>query len=102
MSKHIPAIPLALALPGGILAEHVAGSDPPAYAIDGVPIDVDVRIPEDLAALRWRWEGSFLCCDGGDPQGQLMISTDLHPPPGWPCERRDCFTVARGFDWMEF
>lgn len=99
MIDHITAIPLALALPGGVLAAHVAGSDPPCYTVAGKPIAVDVRIPADLAALGWCWLGSFLCCDGGDPLRPVMVSTNTYPPPGWPCERRDCFTVACGIDW---
>lgn len=98
-AKVIADAPLALALPGGVLAEYVAGSDPPQYALDGAPIAVDVTIPDDLAALGWRWEGSFFCCDGGDPLRPVFVATNTYPPPGWPCDRRDCFEVARGIDW---
>ncbi len=97
MTDHRCAAPLALALPGGVTAEHVAGSAPPRYTLDGAPTAIDVTIPNDLAAKDWHWNGSFLCWRD-DPACQLMISTDLHPPPGWPGTRRDCFTVARAFD----
>lgn len=45
------AFPLAIALPGGAQADHVAGtSDPPRYTIAGVLVDLDVAIPDDLLA----------------------------------------------------
>jgi len=95
MIDHTPAIPLALALPLGILAEYVAGSDPPQYTVDGELTAIDVRIPEDLRALGWHWYGSYLHVAGDYP---VLVATNTYPPPGWPCDQRDCFTVARTFD----
>jgi hypothetical protein len=42
--------PCALALPGGLVAEYVPQSDPPAYRVDAIGCDlpVDAQIPEDL------------------------------------------------------
>lgn len=92
-------IPLQLRLPGGIVADYVAQSGPPAYTVDGgEPIAVDVVIPDDLAERGWHWHGSFLYCDGGDPCHPVFISTDTYAPPGFPSNRADCFTVARGID----
>lgn len=54
------AYPLELHLPSGIRAQLVAGSRPPKYTVDGQPIEVDVTIPDDLAAAGWIWHGSFL------------------------------------------
>jgi len=48
------AFPLAVALPSGAHADHVAGtSDPPEYTIAGEPIELDVTIPDDLLAAGW-------------------------------------------------
>lgn len=58
-TEHHP-VPLQLALPGGIVADYVPGSDPPSYTVAGDPIAVDVRIPDDLTATGWYWHGSFL------------------------------------------
>jgi len=52
--------PLTIALPDGRCAEYVAGTRPARYTIDGAPCDVDVTIPDDLAATGWYWSGSFL------------------------------------------
>ncbi len=98
MSDHRLAAPLALALPGGVLAEYVAGSDPPRYAVGGEPVAVDVTIPDDLVATGWHWYGSFLHVAGDYP---LFVATNTYPPPGWPGDRRDCFAVARAFDLSE-
>lgn len=54
------AWPLTLALPDGRRADLVPGSRPARYAIDDQPCDIDVTIPEDLAAV-WFWHGSWLC-----------------------------------------
>jgi hypothetical protein len=77
-----PAYPWQLFLPDGVVAQHVPGSDPPRYTVDGVAIDVDVTIPDDLA--EWYWYGSFFCWNN---EG-IAISTGTHPPPL-------CFDVAR-------
>jgi hypothetical protein len=81
--------PLAINLPGGKRAEHVPGSRPPRYAVDGVEVELDVEIPDDLLANGWYWSGSFLYhpwpgSENGSPG--VAISTGTFPPPGWPQE----------------
>jgi hypothetical protein len=68
--------PAALRLPEGV-AVLVIGSAVegcPRYERDGVPIEVDVRIPEDLRG-RWIWKGSFLCWEGTSPGLWLDTAT---------------------------
>jgi hypothetical protein len=108
--------PQTIVLPGGVQARvritHVVEvndkgkevvtqlvSDPPQYELrDGTPVDLDVQIPDDLAAAGWIWHGSLLHWPTSDPLRGVGITTDLHPPPGWPSPRDDCFTVARRMD----
>lgn len=49
--------PVALHLPAGV-AQLVPGMA--VYLLDGVPVDVDVEIPDDLTATGWTWWGTFL------------------------------------------
>lgn len=68
--------PAALHLPSGV-ARLVPGMA--VYLIDGVPIDVDVEIPDDLRG-RWHWFGSYLC---QYPEvGYAALSTRTHGLPG--------------------
>lgn len=94
-----PAFPLKIhlpepgAYPQTVYADYVPGSDPPAYTVNGEPCAIDVTIPDDLAAVGYYWHGSLLCRTGDQGGG---IATCTYPVPGWPSEREDCFTVARG------
>lgn len=108
--------PLVVSLPGGSQARvrivHVVEfdkngeavltqlvSNPPVYELrDGTTVALDVAIPDDLAAAGWFWHGSALHWPADDPQRTIGITTDLHPPPPYPSERDDCFTVARRFE----
>lgn len=74
-------------------------SNPPVYERrDGTTVELDVAIPDDLLDAGWFWRGSSLHWPADDPLRTIGITTDLHPPPGWPGERDDCFTVARRFE----
>lgn len=86
--------PIALYLPGGVIADYVPESDPPAYTVGGEPIAVDVLIPDDLARAGWFWFGSFLSKPYQNGVG-ISISTATFPTPGWPCDRQTCFDAAR-------
>lgn len=86
MSETYPA---ALQLPQGT-ATLVPGMA--VYLLNGVPIDVDVEIPEDLAG--WVWDGSCLALHLS-PTCTYTIHTYLHPPPGSPSDRGSCFDAAR-------
>jgi hypothetical protein len=81
--------------PHTVCAEYVPGSSLPAYTLNGDPVAIDVAIPDDLAAAGWFWFGSCLAWPASDPQWAMAISTATYPPPGWTCEREDCFTLAR-------
>lgn len=73
-------------------------SVPPVYELlDGTVIDLDVTIPDDLAAAGWFWFGSLLA--KGDPQGaHVGVHTSCYPPPGWPAPQGTCFDSARRFE----
>jgi hypothetical protein len=76
--------PLAIALPDGRRAEYIAGTRPAKYTIDGEPCDIDVMIPEDLAATGWYWSGSYLYRpwpSSEDGRG-VPISTATYGVPG--------------------
>ena len=86
--------PLALYLPGGVIADYVSESDPPAYTVNGERIAVDVVIPPDLAQAGWIWHGSTLTQPW--PNGtSIGVGTATFPPPGWPSDRQTCFAAAR-------
>lgn len=99
-SEAMNGAPLQLALPGGIVAEYVAESDPPAYTVNGAPIAVNVVIPDDLTREGWYWFGSFLRQPWPDRDDgpSVCISTSTYPPPGWSSDRPDIFTQARVLD----
>jgi hypothetical protein len=100
--------PLAIDLPDGTTARvrivHVVEvndkgeelltqlvSTPPQYErCDGTTVELDVTIPDDLAA-HWFWFGSCLVEDSG----LVLICTATYPPPGYPSIRGTCFDVAR-------
>lgn len=87
------AFPACLELPGGQRAGLVEGSvkdGKPIYMLDGIALDIDVTIPDDLIAAGWFWFGSYLsrCADPTNPNAILSIHTALHPPPS-------LFAVAR-------
>lgn len=102
------AYPIVVCLPGGVQARvritHVVEVDkngdpvlaqlvqsPPQYELrDGTTVDLDVEIPNDLAA-HWFWFGSALTSD----DGLLLVSTATYPPPGIASARGSCFDVAR-------
>lgn len=92
--------PIVLSLPGGVRADYVPQSDPPAYTVNGEPIAVDVVIPDDLIQAGWYWFGSFLRqpWTEHDNGPGVCISTGTYPPPGWPSDRPDIFTQARVLD----
>ncbi len=71
---------------------------PPQYEQrDGTTVDLDVQIPDDLAAAGWHWFGSVLQL--GQMGGPcIAITTALHPPPGLNDGRRTCFEVARSME----
>jgi L-rhamnose isomerase len=88
------AIPLEIDLPGGP-AQLVPGSyeaGRPRYERDGVEIDIDVTIPDDLVATGWCWHGSSLYQSAPAP-GRISVGihTGTNPPPG-------IFDIARHFD----
>jgi hypothetical protein len=92
MTDH-DAYPAALTLPGGT-AHLVPGMA--VYLLDGVPIDVDVTIPDDLAYLGWFWWGSRLAQQRDDERlPGISIDTGTYPPPGVPALRGTCFDAAR-------
>lgn len=86
------AYPVELILPYG-RARLVPGMA--VYVMDGLPIDVDVEVPEDLAARGWFWWGSELyqrLVPGGPG---ISIATGTYPPPGIEAPRGTCFDAAR-------
>lgn len=104
-------IPTSIPLPFGYYAELAYTDTPgqPVYAIDGVPVWLDVSIPADLAARGWVWNGAFLWLPAATSnQCGIGICTNSSPPPfwnvardgrvlapgQWPC----CFVVARYLD----
>lgn len=108
MSSHV-TYPVSIPLPFGYRAELVYAlplHDPPVYAIDGVPVWLDVTIPDDLAARGWVWNGAFLWLPAvtSDKCG-IGISPAASPPPFWnvardgrvlvPGQFACCFLVAR-------
>ena len=107
--------PMVIGLPGGAQARvriihEVVTNDkgeetltqlvqsPPVYELrDGTTVELDVQIPDDLAAAGWHWHGSTLM--RGQVGGPcIAITTDLHPPPGYTSERRTCIEVARSME----
>jgi hypothetical protein len=104
--------PVSIPLPHGLRAELVYAlplHDPPVYAIDGIPVWLDVTVPSDLAKRGWAWNGSFLWLAAATSQEcGVGICTNSSPPPfwnvardgrilvpgQWPC----CFVVARYLD----
>lgn len=83
------AYPVELILPNG-RAQLVVGSavdGRPRYLLGGVPIDVDVEIPEDLVARGWFWWGSFLHQQLRPDGCGISIDTGTYPPPGWVGEK---------------
>lgn len=86
-------IPLELHLPDGP-ARLIPGSfeqGHPRYERDGVALDIDVTIPDDLAASGWIWQGSWLRKPG--PVG-VTIDTKTFGLPG-------VFENARELDRLE-
>lgn len=81
-----------------VRAEYVPNSNPPAYRLDpiGMDLPITVTIPKDLVAAGWYWHGSTLAWPASDPLRPMAISTATYPPPGWPAERENCFELARG------
>lgn len=71
---------------------------PPQYERrDGTTIEIDVAIPDDLAAAGWYWFGSVLRWPAGDLRG-IGILTSCYPPPPIKSERGSCFDCAREFE----
>lgn len=107
-----PVYPLVIPLPDGTEARvritHIVEvndkgeetltqlvQSPPQYERrDGTTVDLDVQIPDDLAAAGWYWHGSTLALDGG----LLRIGTETYPPPGWPAPQGTCFDIARRYE----
>jgi hypothetical protein len=78
--------PLELCLPNEARAQLVPGSakaGQPRYTLDGAPIEVDVRVPPDLAG-RWYWSGTLLVeiNADGDEQRLLLIDSGTFGVPG--------------------
>lgn len=108
--------PLVVPLPDGLQARvritHVVevndkGEDvltqlvqvPPQYELrDGTTVDLDVMIPDDLAAAGWHWFGSVLRWPASDPLRGIGICTSTYPPPPYPSTRGSCFDCARTFE----
>jgi hypothetical protein len=104
--------PVSIPLPFGYRAELVYAlplHDPPVYAIDGVPVWLDVTVPSDLTKRGWVWNGAFLWLPAATSnQCGIGICTNSSPPPfwnvardgrilvpgQWPC----CFVIARYLD----
>lgn len=94
MTTHTqPAYPLCLNLPHGdaLLIPGSAERGQPQYERDGLPLVVDVTIPDDLAPLFYWW-GSFLALT----QGSVMIATITYPPNGED-GRATCYDQARKY-----
>lgn len=98
--------PVSIPLPNGLRAELVYAlplHDPPVYAIDGVPVWLDVTVPADLRASGWFWNGALLTLQNA--QCDIHICTASSPPPLWNVARDGrilvpglwpcCFVVAR-------
>lgn len=71
-----PSAPSTLKI-GNRYAEIVIGSlqaGRAMYTLDGAPVDIDVTIPEDLAA-HWYWHGPILVYRAADRVG-LSICAD--------------------------
>lgn len=88
--------PLEIHLPDGKRACYIPGTRPPKYMVDGQPTDIDVSIPDDLAALGWIWHGSTLFQPhaGSDGPG-VAITTCTYGFPGYADARGTCFDAAR-------
>lgn len=85
------AYPVELHLPAG-RARLVPGMA--VYLLDGVPVDVDVEVPEDLAE-NWFWWGSQLYRRTPPGECGISIATGTFPPPGIAAPRGTCFDAAR-------
>ena len=104
--------PVSIPLPNGLRAELVYAlplHDPPVYAIDGIPVWLDVTVPDDLAARGWIWNGSFLWLPAATSnQCGIGICPNTSPPPFWNVARDGrilvpgvwpcCFVIARYLD----
>lgn len=97
-----PTFPLVIELPEPgnyphiVRAHYVPASDPPAYRLDliGMDLPIDVAIPDDLAAAGWFWFGS--CLTWAEGNFEYGIHTLVCPPPGWLyLPRENCFEAAR-------
>lgn len=88
--------PIELHLLDGQRAQYVPGSRPARYTVDGQACDIDVTIPDDLAALGWIWHGSTLFQPhvGSDGPG-VAITTCTYGLPGYADARGTCFDAAR-------
>jgi hypothetical protein len=104
--------PVHIPLPNGLRAELVYAlplQDPPVYAIDGVPVWLDVTVPSDLQKRGWVWNGAFLWLPAATSGAcGIGICTASSPPPFWNVARdgrilvpglwQSCFRVARYLD----
>lgn len=102
--------PVSIPLPGGRRAELQPGTPgQPIYAIDGIPVWLDVRVPSDLQKRGWVWNGAFLWLPAAtSAQCGVGICTNSSPPPFWNVARDGriitpgmwpcCFVVARFLD----
>lgn len=105
-----PTYPLVIELPEPgnypsiVRAHYVPNSDPPAYRLDAIGMDlpIDVVIPDELAAAGWYWHGSTLVWR--EANFEYGIHTFVCPPPGWSyAPRGNCFDAARAANprgWM--
>jgi hypothetical protein len=87
-----PSAPSRLRTPHGeahiVIGSLQAGKA--RYQVNGEPIDLDVTIPDDLAAY-WYWFGPFLTRDTPPGTPGLSICANTYPPPR-------CFELAR--EWL--
>jgi hypothetical protein len=84
------AVPLVLNLPDGRRAEYVSGTRPARYTIDGAACDIDVTLPDDLAAV-WHWNGSWLC------DGEVRIYTGTFGVDGAIAQARRHMALRAGY-----
>jgi hypothetical protein len=84
-----PSAPSTLRTPAGT-AHAIIGSlqsGRARYTVNGEQVDIDTRIPEDLADT-WFWFGSCLVFDLPPDRCGLSICANTYPPPR-------CFDLAR-------
>lgn len=85
--KHAPSYPVLLVLAEGPATYAGKRGDRPQYERNGAQLDIDVRIPTDLAR-HWFWNGTYLARDDGIVCAVPITSLDA------------LWRWARTMDWL--